>query len=222
MAQVILFVFGTIVGSFLNVIALRFDTRNFGGRSKCPHCKKTLRWHELIPIASFFIQKGRCRNCKSKISFQYPLIEAFTGLIFISVSPWMIPVFCIYIVILIYDFYHKIIPDPLVYSAITLSLFGRGWFAGPAIFVFFAVLWLVTKGRAMGFGDAKLGASIGFLLGTVQGLSAIVLAFWIGAAVSLFLISRRRFKMKSEVPFAPFMILGAWLAAIFDLNLLNV
>ena len=83
----------------------------------------------------------------------------------------------------------------------------------------------------MGFGDAKLGLSVGFLLGAVQGFSAIILAFWIGALCSLtylllnktgFIKKAKKLTMKSEIPFAPFIILGAWLSLIFDLNIFYV
>ena len=223
MAYAILFIFGAIIGSFLNVVALRWGRQSIGGRSTCRTCGKTLRWFELIPIFSFLIQKGKCRHCRSKISLQYPIIEIFTGLIFITVPLWMLPVFCIYIVILIYDFYHKIIPDPLVYAAIILSLFlGQHIIAGLIIFGFFATVWLVTKGQAIGFGDAKLGLSVGLLLGGALGFSAIVMAFWIGAVVGLFLMLRKRLTIKAEIPFAPFIILGAWISLIFELDLLHV
>ena len=196
MTYVILFIFGIVIGSFLNVVALRFDSKNFGGRSKCPHCSKTLRWFELVPIVSYILQLGKCRNCGVRISPQYPIVEILTGLIFVSAPVWMLPVFCIYVVILIYDFHHKIIPDPLVYLAILLSVVSRwllvssnfDWFAGPIIFLFFASIWLFSRGRAMGFGDAKLGLSIGLLLGASQGFSAIIFSFWIGAVVGLFLM----------------------------------
>jgi len=222
MTTIVLFVFGMIVGSFLNVVATRWPN-SVGGRSKCPHCSKTLSWYELIPVISFFIQKRKCRHCKTKISWQYPLIEILTGLIFVTVPFWMFPVFCIYIVILIYDFHHKIIPDPLVYLAIILSLV-LGWqiLAGLIIFTFFAAIWLLSRGRAIGFGDAKLGLSVGFLLGTAQGFSAIIVAFWIGAAVSLFLMRRKKLTIKSEIPFAPFIILGAWITVFFGLDILHV
>lgn len=235
-----LFILGTVVGSFLNVVGLRWDSRNFGGRSKCSHCGKVLKWYELIPIISFLIQRGRCRSCRNKIGFQYLVIEIFTGLVFATVPSWTLLVFSIYIVILIYDFHHKIIPDELVYTSILLSLiiplfFIRytllDWLAGPILFIFFGSIWLLSRGRAMGFGDAKLGLSLGLLLGATQSFSAIVLAFWIGAFSSLlyiflikigFLKSDKGLTMRSEVPFAPFMIIGAWISLVLNLNLLHV
>jgi leader peptidase (prepilin peptidase) / N-methyltransferase len=86
---VLLFIFGLIVGSFLNVVALRYngedmvaDPKVIGGRSHCPHCGKTLQWFELIPVISFIIQRRRCRNCRAKIGWQYPLVELLSGFIF--------------------------------------------------------------------------------------------------------------------------------------------
>jgi prepilin signal peptidase PulO-like enzyme (type II secretory pathway) len=236
---VVLFVLGAIVGSFLNVVGLRWDSKDFGGRSRCPSCGQNLRWLELVPILSFLILRTRCQRCHAKISWQYPIIEIWTGLIFATVPVWALPVFCIYVVITIYDFKHKIIPDTLVYTAILLSVVSRwlsvsstlDWLAGPILFGFFASIWLLSRGRAMGFGDAKLGLSVGLLLGAAQGFSAIVLAFWIGAFISLsylflqrigFLKNAKGLTMKSEIPFAPFIILGAWVSLTLHLNLLNV
>src|SRR3989338_6841366 len=83
--SLVFFVFGLIVGSFLNVVIYRFNTaKSFGGRSACVSCQNKLCWYELIPLVSFLSQKGRCRNCKARISIQYPLVEFATGLIFVA------------------------------------------------------------------------------------------------------------------------------------------
>jgi leader peptidase (prepilin peptidase)/N-methyltransferase len=88
----VLFFFGIAIGSFLNVVTLRYDGEHFlldtkmiGGRSHCPHCKATLRWFELLPVASFLLQAGRCRRCGARLSMQYPIIELISGLIFVFV-----------------------------------------------------------------------------------------------------------------------------------------
>lgn len=98
MTFVLLFVFGTLFGSFLNVIALRYDPDEFlfrrasiGGRSHCPGCGATLRWFELIPFISFALQRGRCRACERHLSFQYPLTEALCGLMFVVVGRTVLP-----------------------------------------------------------------------------------------------------------------------------------
>lgn len=87
-----LFVFGLVIGSFLNVVSLRYDGDHFvldphviGGRSHCPSCGRILRWFELIPLVSFVIQRGHCRRCKARLSIQYPIVEFASGLLFIFV-----------------------------------------------------------------------------------------------------------------------------------------
>ena len=79
------FLFGAIAGSFLNVLTLRSGARPLSGRSRCLSCGKTLAWFELIPLVSFFLQMRRCRGCQSRISWQYPLIECVTGLVFVGI-----------------------------------------------------------------------------------------------------------------------------------------
>src|SRR3989338_2787376 len=83
--QTIIFLIGLSVGSFTNVLALRtLSATSMGGRSRCPSCRKTLRWFELIPVLSYCVQRGRCRSCNSSISVQYPLIEVATAILFVA------------------------------------------------------------------------------------------------------------------------------------------
>ncbi|MBX4206293.1 prepilin peptidase [Candidatus Parcubacteria bacterium] len=234
MTPVILFVFGAVTGSFLNVVALRYNSGlSLGGRSACAHCGRKLRWFELVPVLSYLYLRGRCRGCRAKISRQYPLVELWTGLLFATLPLSYLPVFSLYVAITVYDLRHKIIPDGLAYAAAALALLfallmgGRGlldWLAGPVLFSFFGLIWFLSRGRAMGFGDAKLALSIGLLLGAREGFSAVVAAFWIGAAygIGAMIFSPKRLTMKSEVPFAPFLVLGSWAAAALHLDLLHV
>lgn len=247
-----IFILGLIVGSFLNVVIYRYNTgRSVArGRSRCLACSRDLHWFELVPVASFVALRGRCRRCLSGISWQYPLVELVTGLLFLLAS-WQFgvgfdswPVLGVYLVILsllvvitVYDFRHKIIPDGLVYAFILFStlpvLFTRDGvmifnhlIAGLTLFAFFFLLWSVSRGRWMGFGDAKLALGVGFLLGLTGGVSAIVFAFWFGALVSVCILiygqlsGRARFGLKSEVPFAPFIVLGLFLNLFFHLNVI--
>lgn len=242
MATVILFVFGAIVGSFLNVVGLRYRSgMGLGGRSACASCATTLRWWELLPVASFFILRGRCATCSSRISWQYPIVEIWTGILFVSLYQvfglsifYLLStlIFCIYTVITIYDLRHKIIPDPLVFLTILLALIFRyisgggalDWAIGPALFALFGFGWWVSKGRALGFGDAKLALSVGLFLGGALGLSAIAMAFWIGTVVTLplVLLKAKNVTIKSEIPFAPFLVAGAWASLLFNLDIFNV
>ena len=274
------FVFGAIIGSFLNVIILRYNTGlsqknsiGFSGRSRCFSCGKNIKWYDLIPVLSFMILNGRCRHCKSKISFQYPLVELCAGFLFsgifwkfflqnqsttFSFADYLLfsitlVVFSALIVITAYDLRHKIIPDLFVFLFGVLALvhifisvpletlfrFPSNLFyflAGPIIAIPFFLIWLVSRGRWMGLGDAKLALGIGWFLGLVLGVSAVVIGVWIGAVVSIFLLllsklalvgfarsgllsfPLKNLTMRSEIPLGPFLILGFVTVYFFQLD----
>lgn len=249
----IIFILGTIIGSFLNVVVLRYGTglSYVTGKSKCFSCSKDLHWYELIPLFSFLMLSGKCLKCNSKISYQYPVVELITGIIFTLVFikfgltpllPLYLAIVSVLIAMSVYDFKHKIIPDgmTLFFTILTLFVFfftnssseylsfplSLDILAGPILFAFFAFFWLVSGGRWMGFGDAKLAIGVGILLGFSGGVYAIMLAFWIGAIFSLIIIGLEKIKlakfklsMKSEIPFAPFIILGLLIQLITSWNL---
>lgn len=211
------------------------------------------------------------------ISWQYPIIEFLTGALFVGIAlrqyalvsvysalpyAWLLAlfffvfyavIFCLLLVILIYDFKHKIIPDGLVYTFIVLGtaklltflyIMSYGGYAVTPVFfdnmiffhligpfvlsIPFALLWLVSGGRWIGLGDAKLIFGIAALLGITLGLSAVVLAFWIGALWGLGLIAyskisgRSTVGMASEVPFAPFLILGTVIAFFTHVDIFGI
>jgi len=138
-----IFVFGTICGSFLNCVIYRLEIGEsfLKGRSYCPHCKHVLTWQDLIPIFSFLILKGKCRYCHQKISWQYPLVELATGILFVSTliyffsktsilvnsamteltSIYYLVIACFLIIIFVYDLKHYIIPDKVIYPAIAIA-----------------------------------------------------------------------------------------------------
>jgi leader peptidase (prepilin peptidase)/N-methyltransferase len=256
-----IFIFGTIIGSFLNVVIYRFNTSRkiANSRSVCFSCNKQLYWYEMIPVLSFLFQKGRCRGCASRISHQYPLVEVVTGLVFVLLAQHFMPliyinsnifvfllsyfifIFSILIVITVYDIRHKIIPDRLVFVFILLafiSLFinssgvGPFWvqsnfldmMAGPIMAFPFAFLWFISGGRWIGLGDAKLIVGIGWMLGFYIGLSALMIAFTMGAIVGIILIGLKKAKlnMKAEIPLAPFLFLGTLIAFISQIEILDL
>lgn len=247
---VFIFCLGAVIGSFLNVVSLRFNTgRSFvSGRSGCFSCGRQIKWYENIPLISFIFLKGKCSGCHAKISLQYPLVEILTAAIFLlgffkyqNFLQVSIPSFLILyyffilsaiflILIFIYDLRHKIIPNEFVYPFIAISgisiFFTSGTYAfpsyinilaGPILFLPFFLLWFVSNGRWIGFADGKLAWGIGWMLGAIYGLSAIVLGFWIGAVWAIFALVLQKSRlfssssgltMKSEIPFGPFLIIG--------------
>lgn len=212
---VIFFIFGTIIGSFLNVVIYRYNsgTSPLTGRSHCFSCGKTLSWNELIPVASFLAAKGRCAGCGVRLSWQYPIVETLTGLVFVAVfllgkstfeTTLLLIIFSTLIVVGVYDLRHQIIPDGLVALFAVLGLvnfflevdisrafhFPYTWtlIAGPMLFFPFWALWFVSRGRWLGLGDGKLALGMGWFLGATLGGSAVMLAFWIGAVWALLIM----------------------------------
>lgn len=178
-----LFIFGLVIGSFLNVVALRYDGEHFvldprviGGRSHCASCGRTLRWFELIPLFSFFLQAGRCRRCKARLSVQYPIVEFISGLLFVLVpwrmaeftvaGPfiWFLPAlwvlaFLILLLLSVIDIRTGIIPDELNVAlgilavalgiSLAISPSGAGSLMGPLSSIF-SVPGSVWAGRVIG------------------------------------------------------------------------
>ena len=249
---ILVFGLGLIIGSFLNVVILRLNTgRSLAkGRSQCARCSKTLHWYELVPVFSFLGLRGKCKACKEPISFQYPIVELLTGLVFTVIytkiilthglSAFGIVTFLIsiiiaslLIIIFAYDLRHKIIPSKIVIPFIIISLGTVFWryftvspfmlasdlIAGPLMAAPFFFMWLLSKGKAMGFGDVRLSLGMGWFVGVSGSLIVFFLSFWIGAVVGLFLIASSKLRMKSEVPFAPFMIIAFFIVTIFGISI---
>ena len=259
----IVFVFGAIIGSFLNVVIYRLHTgKSTRGRSHCLSCGRPLVWFELMPILSYALLRGYCRTCHAHIPIRYLFVEILTGGLF--VFAWYMflgDVFVLVlhfillsllVVVLLYDMRHTIIPDEAVWgltlSALALALYSSNaqglWLpvffhigAGLLASAFFASLWYISRGRWMGLGDAKLALPLGILTGPTGALGMIVLSFWIGAAIMLPLMAVQWFlhtgttrlryfktplRMKSEVPFAPFLIIAFFVVYFFHVDVLTI
>lgn len=202
--------FGVAVGSFLNVLIDRLPRGEnaLTGRSVCDHCKKPLRWFELIPLLSFFLQRGRCRRCHKELSWQYPFVELVTGVAFAAgVNPL---VFSSLLVIFVADLKYQIIPDSMIMIGVLGAIGGirENALSGLGAAGFFFVLWMITKGRGMGLGDVKLAFLMGLLLGFPRIVVAGYLAFLTGAVVGVILIVLGKKTLKERIAFGPFLIAG--------------
>jgi len=238
----VLAAFGLAIGSFLNVLIDRLPRGEsvVWGRSKCDHCKKPLRWWELIPVISFLLLGGRCNRCHKKLSIQYSLVEGITAIGFayvgfISVSPVILVltliVLCSLVVIFFSDWKYQIIPDSMVILGSIAAVVLAAQLSTPVLVsriaigilcsLFFGALWLVTRGRGMGLGDVKLVFLLGVLLGYPGIIVALYVAFLTGAIVGVILVLARKKSFKSSVAFGPFLVVGALVALIGQGYILN-
>ena len=230
----IAFVFGLCVGSFLNVCIFRIPAGKsivFPG-STCPQCHTAIRFYDNIPVLSYILLGGKCRNCKASISVRYPLIELLTGFFAVctflkfgvTVSALIYFAFiAVLLAITFIDIDHRIIPDVIslpgiiVFFLAALFLPDMNWkqsLLGVAIGggSLFLVAWgyhLLTKKEGMGGGDIKLLAMIGALVGWKGVFFTIFISSAVGTLIGLGVMLITRQNMKLAVPFGPFLAIGA-------------
>lgn len=229
------FVTGIIFGSFLNVCISRIPEEKsvVGPRSHCPNCDALIAWYDNIPLISFLILGAKCRKCKNKISFIYPLVEWITGLMAVlclwkfQFSPvaalWFFCFVCPLIVITFIDLKHFMIPDvislPFILVGIGVHQVDKN-FAAPlstfydsllGIFVGAGALWLIAKTyeairkqEGLGMGDVKLMAMVGAFLGWKSVLFIFVFSSFSASIVGILLMIFSKFRFKSELPYGPF------------------
>ncbi|OHA19496.1 MAG: hypothetical protein A3C08_02040 [Candidatus Taylorbacteria bacterium RIFCSPHIGHO2_02_FULL_47_18] len=215
----IVFLLGLSIGSFINAWSFRYKTsRSIFAPSSCFSCGKKLTWIELVPILSFVFLHGKCRSCRARISFQYPLVELITGLVFVFIAyrfgfattnylllTTHFVFWSLLIAISVYDIRQTIIPNGGAYFLAALGfispiIFGNPEMifqlehiiAGPLLALPLACFWFFSRGKWMGLGDAKLELGIGWFLGLSLGLSGMLSAFWLGALVGVGLIVASR------------------------------
>jgi prepilin signal peptidase PulO-like enzyme (type II secretory pathway) len=239
------FLFGLCIGSFLNCYIYRLEKgKTLKGRSFCPQCKHILSWKDLFPVFSYLFLGGKCRYCRKKISIQYPLVELLTGIIFVlifsfvksfSILGFLNLAFLFYIfsalaIIFIYDLKHYIIPDRVLFPAISVALIYNlinfqqildNLLAVVVAAGFFLFIFLISRGRWMGFGDVKLAILMGLLLGLSNVLVALFLAFFFGAIIGVILMVFGKKGLKSEIPFGPFLIIGTFIAMLWGAHIIS-
>lgn len=252
----IIFCLGLAVGSFLNVVIIRgHKGETLRGRSHCVRCNEILSWAELVPVASFLVQKTRCRRCKTKISWQYPLVELACAIayvagfwtlvsegLWVNTHPLAFAGLAISIpaalVILVSDLRFQTIPDG---ATLILCMVGLGavivrsaavpmgtlrvapYDFGAAIVAagILGGLWFFSAGRWMGFGDVKLIFATSLILGFPGAIAGFLFAFWSGGIIGVLLIFAGKKRLHQQIPFGPFILLGAGLAWFFSSPFLN-
>ncbi len=236
-------IFGLVIGSFLNVCIYRIP-RGLSivtPGSSCPGCGHMITPLENIPVLSFLVLRGKCRQCKTKISWRYPLVEILTAVLFYMTYlktgfnidfVLYLTVVASFIAIAFIDYDTLRIPDifliPGFITGLTFTIL-YGWFdyliGGVGLIVFFLGVRVMGKvlfrKEAMGLGDVKLAGIIGFFLGWQNGLVAVFMAFIIASLFSLLLISGSRIKFGKAIPFGPFLSIGTMISLLYGDFLVN-
>ena len=243
-------VLGLLIGSFLNVVIGRVPAGEsvVHPPSRCPSCKTQIRKRDNVPVASWLLLRGRCRDCDVTISPRYPLVEAGTALLFGLTAAWLglsweLPAFlylaAIAVALALIDIDVKRLPNAIVLPSYPVAAallllpaaiggrwddYVRGLLGMAVLYAFYFVLAFVYP-AGMGFGDVKLAGVLGLYLGWV-GWSAVVvgtfLGFLLGAVLSIVLMAVSKAGRKSKIPFGPFMLLGAGLAFVVGAPLVDL
>ncbi|OLS03922.1 prepilin peptidase [Tissierella creatinophila] len=242
----LILLYGLIIGSFLNVCIYRIakgESISFPP-SHCGSCNEKINWYDNIPVFSYLILRGRCRNCDSKISIQYPLIEALNAIIYIILfksfglsidSLAYAFILSTLIVVFFIDLNHMIIPDKLVLTIfifeilhkIVLYFLNRETYLKTSILGavlaggIFLLIVIISRG-GMGDGDITLISSLGFILGVKLILLNIFLSFLIGAIVSLVLLALKIKTRKDPIPFGPFIIIAFFIVLLFGNRIIDL
>lgn len=243
---VIAFLFGAIVGSFLNVCIHRLPEREsiLWPGSRCPACGRAIAWYDNIPIVSYLILAGRCRRCGESISWRYPTVEAANAAGYAVILWWfglsweaaVYAVLCsALLVVTVIDLIHYIIPNVITLPGIVLGLVSSATVlpvgllnAGLGVVIGGGLLWVlawlspyVFGKEGMGGGDIKLLAMIGAFLGWKPTLLTIMIGALVGSAVGVTLIVLRLMRRDQYLPFGPFLAFGALVALFFHQHLIG-
>jgi len=230
----IVFIFGTMVGSFLSVLIHRIHEGEPGillGRSKCPKCKYALRPLDLIPIISYIMTRGQCRNCKKSISLTYPALELITGFTFLTLYLFIPSIFEMQNALYDSTYLHTVIYYYLAFAGLIFTFFfdmkymeisdrilleREDMLLGLVIpVIFFGFQILISKGKWIGGGDLRIGALMGVLLGWKAVLLALFTGYLLGAVTGIGLLMSKKFTRKSMIPFGPFLVIGTYIAFFY-------
>lgn len=235
------FIFGLIIGSFLNCLIWRLHKKeSLMNRSYCPKCGKQIAWHDNIPVLSFIMLFGKCRHCKKRILWQYPAVELATGLLF-AAAYYFNPEFTVrlardlflisvMIVIFIYDLRWYLIldiitlPACLIMLILNLIIGFNLWnllISGIIGSSFFLLQFAISKGKWIGGGDIRMGLLMGLSLGWPGALAAIIISYFIGSAIGIGLILARRKEFDSRVPLGVFLAAGSVIVLFWQERILN-
>ncbi|MDA8429301.1 MAG: prepilin peptidase [Geobacteraceae bacterium] len=244
--SIVSFIFGAVVGSFLNVCIYRMPKGEsvVSPPSHCPNCDYRIRWYDNIPLCSYLLLRGKCRGCGTHISLQYPLVELLNGVLtlalFLRFGPTLsflvLFLFCSALVVITFiDLEHQIIPDEISLSGIVAGFFfsfflqGHSWLnsllgillgGGILLLVASSYQWLTGK-EGMGGGDIKLLAMMGAFLGWKSVLFILFASSLIGSVVGITMMLVQNKDSKLAIPFGPYLASAAVLYIFYGRQLIN-
>jgi len=239
---VALFLFGTVIASFIGVLTARLHTGQsfLTGRSRCDACDAPLHLFSLMPVCSFLITKGRANCCGARLSSLAPGTELLLGGLFalayvqLGLTLALFAMFlslALLLSLVLYDLLHQILPSSLL-TIFVLSSAITGYLLTPSLEAFvsssgtalliagsLALVHFFSRGRAMGFADAPFSFGLSLLVGSAA-FPGFIFSFWIGAVIGIVILFMRpkSSRMGSEVPFAPFLAAGFLLAYFTQWN----
>lgn len=243
---ILITIYGLIIGSFLNVCIYRIpkgENISFPP-SHCGSCDEKIYWYDNIPVFSYLVLRGKCRNCKSEISIQYPLIESLNAIIYIILFKKFnltidfiayALIMSVLLVVFFIDLKHMIIPDGLIITIVIFEILHKAslYFTGGEVYlktsilgallaglVFLAIVLL--SGGGMGDGDITLIASLGFVLGVKLIFLNIFLSFMLGALISLLLLGFKIKTRKDPIPFGPFIIIAFFIVILCGQEIIDL
>lgn len=236
---VVIFLYGIVIGSFLNVCILRIPLKESIAkrRSHCMHCGYQLKWYDLVPLFSYIFLGGKCRKCKEHISLQYPLVEALNGVLYVLiflVNGWSIDsvIYCLLgsalIVLSVIDFRTYEIPFGINLFILALGLIHLIFHLGDwvdygigllAVSTFLGIIFWITKGAAIGGGDVKLMGAAGLLLGWKLSIVAFLAGCILGSVIHL--IRMKVSGAERVLAMGPYLAAGIMFAALWGNEFLS-
>lgn len=247
------FLFGASIGSFVQVVAIRLNVAPIiSSRSKCLSCGEALRAYDLIPILSYLIVKGKCRYCKVSFGLSSLIIEIVYGIVFValyhfilsgqiswlSTVSWFIYytlLFTVLGVIALYDKAHTYIPIYFLvaYIGLTMIVLVNKYISGYdmltivapfAVALPFFLIWVFSKGKALGFGDIILFFGVGAFFGLAQGFAVFLLSIWLGALIGsvIYFLTDKNKRKNIAIPFVPFIVFAFVFVLFTDIDIFSI
>lgn len=244
--EILIVIIGLILGSFLNVVIYRLP-RGISivkPGSFCPGCNSPIKWYDNIPVLSFIILRGRCRNCKKPISLRYPVVEILTSLVLLMVYKKFYfsfqffgsVIFSLSLIALAFiDLEHKILPDKITLSGFVFFLFytlsnpskkiwdslGGALVGAGSLLLIYLLYYFIRKEEGLGLGDIKMMLMVGVFLGVGKTFLTLIIASLLGSIVGLLIAGVMKKGMRYALPFGVFLSIGAFISLMWGSEIIS-